>query len=146
MIEAAGWRSLLTTHLFIGGTVFAALVNPWLLGATALWAASGASAASVWPEPLLALNVYALFVGNLTFMALAAIAPLKRGLRGLAPSALLAPLYWQLTSVAAYKGLWQLIRRPHFWEKTEHMISSAAQRRSAPTPPKPLQTPAGRAT
>jgi hypothetical protein len=28
-----------------------------------------------------------------------------------------------LISVAAYKGLWQLIHDPFFWEKTEHGIS-----------------------
>lgn len=143
---AAGWRSLLTTHLFVGGTVFAALVNPLLLAATALSAASGVSAGAVWPQPLLALNIFALVFGNLLFVALAAIAPLKRGLKGLAPSALLAPLYWQLTSIAAYRGLWQLIRRPHFWEKTDHMISPAAKRRAGPSPVNPLQTPSGRVT
>lgn len=38
---------------------------------------------------------------------------------------LLSPLYWVLMSVAAYKGLWQLIRKPFYWEKTEHGLSSA---------------------
>jgi hypothetical protein len=33
---------------------------------------------------------------------------------------LLIPFYWVLTSVAAYKALWQLMFRPSFWEKTAH--------------------------
>jgi len=33
------------------------------------------------------------------------------------------PGYWALQSVAAYKGLWQLITNPFYWEKTAHGIS-----------------------
>jgi len=29
-------------------------------------------------------------------------------------------VYWLMMSVAACKGLWQLIRNPHYWEKTQH--------------------------
>ena len=32
----------------------------------------------------------------------------------------LGPLYWVLISLAAWKGLWQLIWKPHYWEKTVH--------------------------
>jgi hypothetical protein len=34
--------------------------------------------------------------------------------------ALASPAYWVLISIAAWKGLLQLIRRPHYWEKTDH--------------------------
>jgi hypothetical protein len=37
---------------------------------------------------------------------------------------LLNPAYWLLHSVASYKALWQLIVKPHYWEKTTHGISS----------------------
>jgi len=30
------------------------------------------------------------------------------------------PFYWLWTSVAAFMGLYQLITRPHYWEKTNH--------------------------
>ena len=29
-------------------------------------------------------------------------------------------LYWALVSVAAYRGLWQLVFKPFYWEKTPH--------------------------
>ena len=38
--------------------------------------------------------------------------------------ALANPLYWLLHSVAAYKALWQLVFKPHYWEKTEHGLTS----------------------
>jgi len=35
-------------------------------------------------------------------------------------AALLSPLYWVLISLAAWKAVWQLIVKPHYWEKTVH--------------------------
>ena len=35
-------------------------------------------------------------------------------------SCLLMPVYWLLISLAAYRALYQLIRKPYLWEKTEH--------------------------
>ena len=37
--------------------------------------------------------------------------------------ALLNPIYWLLHSIASYKALWQLITKPHYWQKTEHGLS-----------------------
>ena len=38
-------------------------------------------------------------------------------------AALTYPFYWALHSLAAYKALWQLLFRPHFWEKTAHGLA-----------------------
>jgi hypothetical protein len=37
---------------------------------------------------------------------------------------LLGPLYWLLLSAASYKAAWQLVTRPHYWEKTQHGLST----------------------
>ena len=42
--------------------------------------------------------------------------------------ALLNPVYWLLHRPAAYKALWQLVTKPHYWEKTVHGLSHAAHR------------------
>jgi hypothetical protein len=34
--------------------------------------------------------------------------------------------YWVLMSIAAYRGLWQLIHDPFYWEKTQHGVSRHA--------------------
>ncbi|BBY80581.1 glycosyltransferase [Mycolicibacterium pulveris] len=39
------------------------------------------------------------------------------------PAALLTPLYWLLQAVAAVKAIYQLVFRPHFWEKTVHGLT-----------------------
>jgi hypothetical protein len=51
------------------------------------------------------------------------LAAAKRHHFSLLPYALLTPAYWFLMSVAGYKGLWQLVTRPFYWEKTTHGIS-----------------------
>ncbi len=53
----------------------------------------------------------------------------------LAVWALLNPLYWLLHSLAAYKAVWQLIRKPHYWEKTVHGLSTVHPADSSLTEP-----------
>ncbi|MBP2033537.1 cellulose synthase/poly-beta-1,6-N-acetylglucosamine synthase-like glycosyltransferase [Clostridium algifaecis] len=43
---------------------------------------------------------------------------------GLIKYALLTPIYWILMSAAAYKALFQLIKNPFYWEKTDHGLTS----------------------
>ena len=40
--------------------------------------------------------------------------------RGFWKIVLLTPPYWAMLSVAGWRAVWQLWRRPHFWEKTPH--------------------------
>ena len=42
--------------------------------------------------------------------------------------------YWVLISIAAYKGLWQLLRNPFYWEKTQHGVSKHAALELTPMP------------
>ena len=41
-------------------------------------------------------------------------------------AAFLYPLYMILHSIASYRALWQLIVKPHFWEKTTHGLAQPA--------------------
>lgn len=62
-----------------------------------------------------------LITTNLLFISINLLGCLKRRLGILyLLSALLSPFYWALISIAAWKGFLQLLRRPHFWEKTNH--------------------------
>ncbi len=33
------------------------------------------------------------------------------------------PIYWLMHSISAYKGLYQLVVKPFYWEKTNHGLS-----------------------
>jgi hypothetical protein len=48
------------------------------------------------------------------------LACLHRRYYSLAKYALLVPFYWVLMSIAAWKGVTQLITKPFYWEKTVH--------------------------
>lgn len=129
--HASNWRSIVSIDLFIGGTVFAALLNPLLWGALAAQWLGDHSPLEMFPGWVTAFNLAALIAGNLSFIALAAFAPLRRRMSYLSPAALLMPFYWIMMSVASWHGLIQLLARPSFWEKTDHGLSGAAKARRA---------------
>jgi cellulose synthase/poly-beta-1,6-N-acetylglucosamine synthase-like glycosyltransferase len=60
---------------------------------------------------------------NLLIIGTNVMACFRRGYKDLWPWALLSPVYWILMSLGAWRGLLQLVRRPHYWEKTQHGIS-----------------------
>lgn len=126
-VRTTGMHGLFSIQMFLAGNVVSALINPLLWGVFLyLQFASAADLAAAIPAPLQKLNLFALIGGNLCFIAFAAIAPLKRGWRRLCIYGITAPLYWLLTSIAAYKAVWQIIFRPYYWEKTNHTISQHA--------------------
>ncbi|WP_428410540.1 glycosyltransferase family 2 protein [Hyphococcus sp.] len=130
IIATTGWRGFLAVQLFVAGNVFSAIINPIMWGLFLFWTfARPQTLQGLLPAPLVWLNLFALVAGNFVFILTMAIGPLKRGWRGLAPFALTAPAYWLLSSLAAYKALWQAVFRPHYWEKTDHVISAAARKR-----------------
>ncbi len=129
LMRRTGLRGFLGFVFFIGGTVLAALFNPlfWLVYlAWLLFATSGLDA--IFPQFLLFISLFNLLIGNGTIIFLNMIAPLRRGWLGLIPFSLTAFGYWALMSIAAYKGLWQLIRSPFYWEKTQHGVSNHVSR------------------
>jgi hypothetical protein len=47
----------------------------------------------------------------------------QRGRPTLVLWAVQLPAYYFLMSLAAWKAFWQLMRRPHYWEKTAHGLT-----------------------
>jgi cellulose synthase/poly-beta-1,6-N-acetylglucosamine synthase-like glycosyltransferase len=62
-------------------------------------------------------------LGHLGFIALGKCAARTKSAPDLVPVALMLPWYWTLQSIAAWRALWQLFNKPHFWEKTPHFPS-----------------------
>ncbi|MFT2094377.1 hypothetical protein ACMS1Z_06785 [Acidiphilium multivorum] len=105
-----------------------ALINPLLWIMFLVSVIVGRSAvAGFFPGPVLVLALFDLMVGNAMYVYFNIVAVAKRRWYGLVPWGLLAPAYWVLHSVAAYKALLQLITNPHYWEKTTHGTSSRTQ-------------------
>jgi cellulose synthase/poly-beta-1,6-N-acetylglucosamine synthase-like glycosyltransferase len=121
LLRRGGIRGFAAFQLFVGGSFFAALINPllWLvfiankLGVVTLAAL----------EPAGEIAVVSLIAGNALFTYLMLLGTQRRGWHHLLPAGLTAFAYWLLISVAAYRGLWQLIFKPFYWEKTQHGLS-----------------------
>jgi len=123
-VRSAGLLGLLGFIFFIGGTVLAGLLNPlfWLF--YAIWlAAAAANLEVLFPHSLLLLCLFNLLAGNGAFTYLVMLAPIRRGWLELIPFSFTLFFYWVLISLAAYRALWQLLRNPFFWEKTQHGLS-----------------------
>jgi cellulose synthase/poly-beta-1,6-N-acetylglucosamine synthase-like glycosyltransferase len=126
-----GWLGFFSLQFFLGGSVIAALANPmlWLMF---LWTArlgffpDGSPAG----QAVTSISSLGLLSGNALLTWLAIIAPKRRYQSGIAPYAFAATFYWTLISLAAWRGLWQLMTRPFYWEKTAHGLSRFEQ----PTP------------
>ncbi len=118
LVGRTGWRGFLAFQLFIGGGVVFALANPPLWIAF-LWSL----AVHGWtPGPGTFIPGAGLLLNNIMLTYLAVLAPRKRGWDELAPYGLTVIAYWALVSVAGYRGAWQLITKPFFWEKTTHGV------------------------
>lgn len=126
---AALYRSLGGTgfwgfQFFIGGAVLSALIAPILFAMYGFWLVTATHVLEpMFPPFILYISLFNLLVGNGYLIYLSMIGAFKRKLYGLIPYALTSPVYWLMMSFAAYKGLWQLIHNPFYWEKTVHGIS-----------------------
>jgi len=119
-----GARNWLAFQLVVGGTPLVLLLNPIFWGIWVGWLLSQASLIqAAFPGPLFYLAAFNLLIGNFVFIYLMVAGSLRRNQPQLVKYALLAPLYWALMSVAAWKGLWQLVTRPSYWEKTTHGLA-----------------------
>jgi hypothetical protein len=110
---------------FIGGTMLSGLLNPLFWAIFLVWCITQTTGFAIaFPPLLLCLALFNLLMGNGLFIYLSMIAPFRRGWLELTPYGLTVFWYWVLMSVAAFKGLWQLIVNPFYWEKTQHGIST----------------------
>ena len=79
------------------------------------------------PGWVLYVSVFNLLVGNALMVYLSMMGAFKRRAYRLVPWAILNPVYWLMHSIASYKALWQLVVRPHYWEKTTHGLSTVGR-------------------
>lgn len=130
LLKSTGILGVLGFVFFIGGTMLSGLLNPLFWAIFSVWAVTRTTAFNdLFPPILLYLSLFNLLAGNGLFMFLMMLAPFRRNWLELTPFSLTVIWYWVLMSVAAWKGAWQLVTRPFYWEKTDHGLSkhTAAQ-------------------
>jgi cellulose synthase/poly-beta-1,6-N-acetylglucosamine synthase-like glycosyltransferase/glycosyltransferase involved in cell wall biosynthesis len=111
-------------QLVIGMRMFFVLINPvlWLttIAYFALYQFVGPAIESLYPPIIFYMGVTCLIFGNFMYLYNYMIGCAKREQWDLMKYVFFIPFYWVITSIAAVMALWQLITRPHYWEKTRH--------------------------
>jgi len=118
-----GARGFLGFQIVFGGILIAALLHPvFVVWTSATLLQDMAGSAAIWHQnPALRFtNIFIFFSGYFFSMLAGAYALEKRGYHALIATVFSMPFYWLLLSIAAYYGLWQLIFKPFYWEKTTH--------------------------
>lgn len=138
LIRRIGWRGFLGFNFFIAGTSITFLLYPILLGFLLLYSIVKLTfVAAIFPDWILYIATFNLVAGNTMMIYVNMLSVFKRRYYELILFAGLNPLYWIMHSIAAYKGLWQLIYKPFYWEKTNHgltKVSSSANAAHAEEP------------
>jgi len=125
LARSMGPLSFLGFQIVVGGTPVTLLLNPVYAVLTTLWYMTHAGLLhALFPGWVYALAAANLCIGNFAFMYANMIAVARRSVWDLVAWTVLSPVYWTLMSLAAWKGLAQLITRPSYWEKTEHGLAT----------------------
>ncbi len=111
-------------QLTIGGKIAFMFINPFLwimtLSYFTLYAFVGPQIESLYPSTIFYLAVTSLLGGNFLYLYYYMIACAKRGQWSLVKYVFFVPFYWLIGSIAAMMALYELIVRPHYWQKTVH--------------------------
>jgi cellulose synthase/poly-beta-1,6-N-acetylglucosamine synthase-like glycosyltransferase len=118
-------------QLIVGGNVLAALVHPFfLLGLVSFFALGGVA----WHDQDVGFTVLWIFygataaAGYIVSVFLGCLGLLRRRLLSTAWVLALTLFHWPLLSLAAWRAVYQLIRAPYHWEKTEHGLAQSSRR------------------
>ena len=124
LLRKLGLRGFLGFSFFIGATPLTFLVYPFLLGIFICYLVFDLSSIrTLFPDWVLFMSIFNLMVGNILMIYINMMAVFKRRFYELILFSIANPIYWLMHSAAAFKGLYQLIVKPFYWEKTNHGLS-----------------------
>jgi cellulose synthase/poly-beta-1,6-N-acetylglucosamine synthase-like glycosyltransferase len=124
LLRTIGFRNFVRFNLVLAGTPLIAVLNLafWLI--TVLWFLGQPSLVeAVFPWYIYFPALAALILGNAATLYMNMITLREDDRADLLLAALTVPVFWVMMSVAAAKGLYQLIRNPSYWEKTVHGLT-----------------------
>jgi glycosyltransferase XagB len=131
------WHNLIF-QMTVGGKILFALLNPFMWIITILYFVAypvfGPIMQTIYQPPYSYLAVCSWIFGNFFFLYTYMIAVAKRKQWDLTKYALLIPAYWLLMSTAAMVALYELILKPHYWQKTVHGFHLGKQKQPVVQP------------
>ena len=128
LLSDMGLAKFTKFQVTFGASVIIPIINPMLWIFTAVSFLLPINFVGLTPGLLQSINLFNLIVGNTSYLLIYAIACSKLKKYRYLPYAFLMPFYWVLLSIASWRGLIQLIRRPFYWDKTSHGISQVKLR------------------
>jgi len=115
---------LFSFQFVIGSGMAVLFLNPLMWILLGLYMIFGQSVVDVYhvlfPGPILYLGAICLLFGNFFYIYLNLVSCMKRKQYHLLPWILFIPGYWFLMSIAALYALFELMVKPHYWQKTVH--------------------------
>lgn len=132
LVNKIGWRGFFGFNFFVGFTPITFLLYPVLLGFYIVYIIFDLQTVRIlFPDWVLYISIFNFVAGNTLMIYVNMLAVFKRRFYELILFALVNPFYWLMHSIAAYKGLWQLIYKPFYWEKTNHGLTKMSHSSSA---------------
>jgi cellulose synthase/poly-beta-1,6-N-acetylglucosamine synthase-like glycosyltransferase len=130
LLRDLGPAGFVTFQLVVGGNVLAALVYPLFIAGALYELATAVPGTTQGPAATLLAGLHAatLVAGFLASAFVGWLGLMRRGLGATAWVLVLIPLHWMLLSLAAWRALYQLLRDPYRWEKTEHGLAHSSRR------------------
>lgn len=120
-------------QLTVGGKVLFILINPIMWFITMLYFTSysfaGQFLESIYTPPVSYIAVISWIFGNFLFVYYYMIACGRKKEWDLMKYVFFIPVYWGMMSFAGAIALYQLILKPHYWEKTSHGLHLATKYR-----------------
>jgi cellulose synthase/poly-beta-1,6-N-acetylglucosamine synthase-like glycosyltransferase len=116
-----GPKAFVQANLFVGGTPVLALLNPifWLM--TLVWfIGHPVGIRDLFPAPIYYAGIACWAFGSFAVIYMMVVSVRIARRPELLVTALVAPIYWIMMSIAAVKAAVQLVTAPSFWEKTTH--------------------------
>ena len=130
LLAELGWKQFALFQIAFGGNALMPLLNPFMWTITFLTLTVPDLVHFKVAFLIAVICIINTFVSNSLYVGIHLIACLKKKRYAEIPYGLTFPLYWVLISIAAWKGLFQLLTKPFFWEKTVHGINKNFKRAS----------------
>jgi glycosyltransferase XagB len=134
LYRTLGLRSFVRFNLILAGTPIIAVLNLLFWFITVLWfLGQPAEVGAVFPPYIYFPALSCLVLGNAATLYMNLITLREDDRADLMIPAFTVPVFWVMMSVAATKGVYQLIRNPSYWEKTFHGLAQRPADQAAAT-------------